>query len=79
MEEISFKLWRCQYSVGVLRLDDNETHGEKAWGELHKNATCNSEKILEAASHKTAANMTTYLPSHKPSKPMSVDQQERTY
>ena len=29
-------------------------HGEKARWELHKNATCCFEQILEAASYKTA-------------------------
>ena len=28
---------------------------EKAWGQLHKNATSNIEQVLEAAPHKAAA------------------------
>ena len=34
-------------------LDVNETYGEKAWWELHKNAMCHFEQILEAIPHKT--------------------------
>ena len=30
-------------------------YGEKAWQQLHKNAECNIEQVLEAAPHKTAA------------------------
>ena len=45
-------------------LNTNEAHGEKARCELHKNAMCCFEQILEAKPHKRA----TYLLSHKPSK-----------
>ena len=30
-------------------------NGEKAWWQLHKNATSNIEQVLEAAPHKAAA------------------------
>ena len=30
-------------------------YGEKAWRQLHKNASSNIEQVLEAASHKAAA------------------------
>ena len=33
----------------------NWTYGEKAWRQLHKNATSNTEQILAAALHKAAA------------------------
>ena len=36
-------------------VDTNKMHGEKAWWELHKNATCCLEQILEATAYKTAA------------------------
>ena len=36
-------------------MDANETDGEKAWRQLHKNAASNIEQVLEAAPHKEAA------------------------
>ena len=51
-------------TVWLYHFDTNETHEEKAWKELRKNAPCCFEQILEEAAYKTA----TYLPSHKPSK-----------
>ena len=36
-------------------MDANETYGEKAWRQLHRNAVSNIEKVLEAVSHKAAA------------------------
>ena len=36
-------------------MDANETYGEKAWQQLHKNAVSNIEQVLEAAPHKAAA------------------------
>ena len=30
-------------------------NGEKAWRQLHKNAACNIEQVLETAPHKAAA------------------------
>ena len=36
-------------------MDANETDGEKAWRQLHKNAASNIEQVLEAALHKAAA------------------------
>ena len=48
--------------------DVNETHGEKARWELHKNTTHYFEQILEAAPHKTIGCAHTYLLSHKPYK-----------
>ena len=36
-------------------MDANQTYGEKAWRQLHKNAASNIELVLEAAPHKAAA------------------------
>ena len=36
-------------------MDANKTDGEKAWRQLHKNATRNIAQVLEAAPHKTVA------------------------
>ena len=36
-------------------MDANETDGEKAWWQLHKNAASNIEQVQEATPHKTAA------------------------
>ena len=36
-------------------MDANETDGEKAWRQLHKNAASNIEQVLEATPHKEAA------------------------
>ena len=36
-------------------MDANKTDGEKAWRQLHKNATSNIEQVLETAPHKAAA------------------------
>ena len=36
-------------------MDANETYGEKAWWQLHKNAASNIKQVLEAATHKAAA------------------------
>ena len=36
-------------------MDANETGGEKAWRQLHKNAVSNIEQVLKAATHKAAA------------------------
>ena len=46
--------------------DYNETLGEKGWKELHKNATCCFEQIMEAKPYKTAAvrSLTAYLPNY---------------
>ena len=41
-----------------IRIDTTtayQAHREKAWREFHKNATSNTEQILEATSHWTAA------------------------
>ena len=40
-------------TVWMYDLDANETHGEKARWELHKNDTCDFEQILKASPHKT--------------------------
>ena len=34
-------------------MDANKTYGEKPWRQLHKNAACNIEQVLEATPHKT--------------------------
>ena len=36
-------------------MDANKTYGEKAWRQLHKNASSNIKQVLEAALHKDAA------------------------
>ena len=36
-------------------MDANETNGEKAWRQLHKNAVSNIEQVLEATPYKIAA------------------------
>ena len=36
-------------------MDANKTYGEKAWRQVHKNATTNIEQNLEAVTHKAAA------------------------
>ena len=36
-------------------MDANETDGEKAWQQLHKNASRNIEQVLEAKPHKAPA------------------------
>ena len=43
-------------------MDANKTYGEKAWWQLPKSAASNTEQVLEAAPHKTAAvqPLTTY-------------------
>ena len=35
-------------------MDANWTYGEKAWRQLHKNATSNIEQVLEAVPNKAA-------------------------
>ena len=47
-------------------MDANKTPSEKARWELHKNATTYSEKIQEAAPHKTTAvwPLTSHLKNH---------------
>ena len=42
------------FVVTKLRVNENETLGEKAKWKLHKNAACCFERILEAAPYKTA-------------------------
>ena len=36
-------------------MDADKTDGEKAWRQLHKNAACNFEQVLEATPHKATA------------------------
>ena len=38
----------------MQHMDANETYGEKAWWQLHKNAGSCIEQVLEATPHKTA-------------------------
>ena len=33
-------------------IDANKTDGEKAWRQLHENAACNLEQVLEVTLHK---------------------------
>ena len=54
------------FCVWMHHMDASKTHREKAWWELHKNATNYLEQILEAASHKTAAvqQLTSHFKNH---------------
>ena len=52
---ISSKLWLCQYYCMDASHGRYKTHGEKARGELQKNATSYFEQILEATPHETKA------------------------
>ena len=67
--DISDKVIRC-ICVGVTlwrhHLDSNETFGDKAWWELHKDAACCFEQIMKAAPNKTAAvrPLTPHLTNH---------------
>ena len=47
-------------------LDTNQTYGEKARQQLHKNATSYIEQVVEATPHKTVAirPSTTYHENH---------------
>ena len=45
----------CVNSICMHHMDAGLAHREKARWELHKNAMCYIEQILEATSHKTAA------------------------
>ena len=46
---------RVDTAVWMHDMDANETDGEKAWQQLHKNAASNIEQVLEATPHKAAA------------------------
>ena len=46
---------RVDTAVWMPYMDANETYEEKAWRQLHKNATGNIEQVLEAVPHKAAA------------------------
>ena len=46
---------RINTDVWMHYIDANETYGEDAWRQLHKNTESNSESVMEAAPHKTAA------------------------
>ena len=46
-------------------MDANETHGEKAWRQLYKNAASNIEQVITPQSSSCTA---TYHPSRKLSK-----------
>ena len=59
----------CSYvptTVWLHHLGTNEMHGKKAWWELHKDAACCFEQILEASPLKTAAvqPLTSHLANH---------------
>ena len=41
-------------AVWMHYMDANETDGEKAWRQQHKNAASNIEQVLEATPHKVA-------------------------
>ena len=45
----------CSHVGTIVWLHFNETPGEKARRELHKDASCCFEKILEIVLHKTTA------------------------
>ena len=42
-------------AIWMHYIDTNQTDGEKAWRQLHKNASSNFEQVLEATPHKAAA------------------------
>ena len=42
-------------AIWMHYMDANKTDGEKAWRQLHKNAVCNFEQVLEITSYKAAA------------------------
>ena len=42
-------------AIWMHHMDANKTYEEKAWRQLHKNATSHTEQVLEAAPYKTAA------------------------
>ena len=46
---------RVDTAIWMHYMDANETVGEKAWRQLHKNAASNIEQVLEATPHKAAA------------------------
>ena len=54
-------------SCGCISTTDNKMHREKAKWELHKNAMCCFESILEAAPHKTvtAYPLASHLTNHQ--------------
>ena len=43
---------RVDTTVWMHHLDSNQTAGEEAWRQLHKNAASNIEQVLAATSHK---------------------------
>ena len=62
-------LWSRTYVntiVWMCHLDFNKSIGKKPRWEVHKNAACSFEQILEAALHKTAAipPLAPYLKNH---------------
>ena len=56
----------------IYHMDANETYGEKAWRELHKDSASSIEWIQEAISHETTSVRppTSYLKNHKKRKSM---------
>ena len=66
-------------------LDSNETHGEKAKWELHKNAKCCFEQILEAALYENAvvwllaSNLTNHPSKMNKTYWAMREKQEQTY
>ena len=46
---------RVDTAVWIHYMDANETYGEKAWQQLHKNAASNIKQVLEATPHKAVA------------------------
>ena len=59
---------RVDTAVWMHYMDANETYGEKAWWQLHKNTASNIEQVLEAPPQKRSSCMITYHPSRKLSK-----------
>ena len=50
--------------------------GEKAWGQLHKNAASNIEQVMEVTLPQSSSCTTTYLPSRKLSELDEPDMQD---
>ena len=46
---------RVDTAIWMHHMDANKTDGEKAWGQLQKNAASNIEQVLETAPYKAVA------------------------
>ena len=55
-------------AIWMHYMDANKIYWEKAWQQLHKNASSNTEQVLEAAYPQEISCTATYHPSQKLSK-----------